>query len=241
MVISKKVISLDKEIKKCIFLRRVNRFVVECKHNDERFFAHINNTGRLIDLLVPGRGGLCYRINGEKLKYRLIALQDVNGYAVIDTYLHEKSFENSSTGGYLEYLGECEVKKKNPRINERTYDYILKCSGSEYLVEVKSATTRVNGYASYPDAPTLRGMMHIENLPFDSQTLGAKPLLVFVAGLRDVIGFSPNSLIEPRIKSTLRKSIQNGLIIKAISIYIDEQDLFSIYLGSSDLPIFIGE
>jgi sugar fermentation stimulation protein A len=41
-------------IHKAVFLNRPNRFIAECELNGESVAAHVKNTGRCRELLVPG-------------------------------------------------------------------------------------------------------------------------------------------------------------------------------------------
>jgi len=47
--------------KECRIVSRLNRFVVEIKVDGVKRRAHINNTGRLKELLVKGKRGLLHQ------------------------------------------------------------------------------------------------------------------------------------------------------------------------------------
>jgi len=227
---------VEGELRECTVLRRVNRFSVEALVSGERELVHLNNTGRLLELLVPGNSGICVKIAGKKLRYRLVALRERGGYALVDTRIQERVLENMLRIGALERVGPCAVVKKYPRVGGRVYDFYAECARGKFLVEAKSATMRVGGFASYPDSPTDRGISHIVHLPEDSRRLGARPLLVFIAGLRGVEGFAPNHAAEPRILDSLVGAITEGLEVMAVSIYLAD-DMRTICLGSSDLKV----
>jgi len=59
----------------CSIRRRLNRFVVEISVQGRKEYAHINNTGRLLELLVFGRKAACLPARGGKTSYRLFAIE----------------------------------------------------------------------------------------------------------------------------------------------------------------------
>ena len=81
---------------RCRILERVNRFKVKIELNEEIEYAHINNTGRLRELLIRGKRGFCLRFKKpKKTKYRLFSIE-ADGYgALIDTWIQGKAFERS--------------------------------------------------------------------------------------------------------------------------------------------------
>ncbi|HVN24926.1 MAG TPA: DNA/RNA nuclease SfsA [Syntrophorhabdales bacterium] len=59
----------------CVIRRRLNRFVVEISVDGRGEHAHINNTGRLLELLVSGRKAACLPSPGGKTSYKLFAIE----------------------------------------------------------------------------------------------------------------------------------------------------------------------
>lgn len=239
------VFRIDTHIEPCLILRRVNRFSAEVALKGSRTLAHINNTGRLQELLMRGNGALCYEISGQRYKFRLYAVEEKMGsgaYALIDTYLQERCFERAIRQGMISLLGRCVKVKRRPRVGDRTYDFLAECERGVFLVEIKSATLRVESvYASYPDTRSNRGIRHIIHLPMDAKLLNAKPLLYFIAGIRGVVGIIPNATSEPRIAEALRESVRRGLLVGGASLFIDGRDPGSILLENPSLPVLTWE
>lgn len=231
---------IDREIVSCTILRRINRFVVEALIENRSEHVHLTNTGKLEELLIRGRKAYCYKKERSRLKYRLYAVEESYGYAFIDTYLQEISFAYFAKIGAIPWLGKCQKIKKGFRVKRNVYDFVMECSTDRYIVETKSATLRVDRtFASYPDTKTERGIRHIYQLPRESQNLQMRPLLVFIAGLKDVVGVIPNDKAEPRISKALKLSIESGLIVKALSLVIEEETPSVIRLDKSDIPLII--
>ncbi len=222
----------------CTIIERINRFVVKTRIGNEDVLVHINNTGRLREYLAKGKQGFCRPINGKKLKYRLFAVRDRGYGALIDTFLQEKCFEIIVNNKYIKWLKPCSIIRRNIRIKNAVLDYLLKCNDKPVYTELKSAVLRINNeYASYPDAPTIRGRRQIEKL-IEISRKGFKSLIVFVAGLPFVKGFKPFIEGDPVIALLLKKALENGVMIKSFNVFFDPYTR-SIVLDKEDLKINI--
>jgi sugar fermentation stimulation protein A len=239
-LVENNVLVLEKTALDCVIAERINRFTVKVMIGRSTRYAHTNNTGQLRDLLVNGRRAYCYEINGSKLNCRIYAVEERYGFAIIDTLLQEKIFETIVREGLLSVFGTCHSIKGKPRVKNRTYDYLLSCEKTSFLVEIKSATMRLKEiYASYPDTRTDRGVKHIMYLPDDAKSIGAIPVLVFIAGLRSVEAVVPNYIAEPRILNAIDASTKKGLLVQGLSIYVSDEDPQKIIVDKQNLPIIM--
>ncbi|MCE4602405.1 MAG: DNA/RNA nuclease SfsA [Desulfurococcales archaeon] len=204
----------------CTFTRRLNRFTVEIRLEGSTVRAHLTNTGRLHELLTPGRPCLATRIGGKKLRYRILALMHRGGYALIDTLTQMKSLEEAIAKDLIPWLKGCRVARRNPRVGGSILDYELECSSTKRLVEVKSAV--LEGPASesmYPDCPTDRGVRHVMELA-NRASQGEKPLIIMVAAFPGARCFKPYRQGDPRLYEELAKAIRGGVEVRAIGIYM---------------------
>ena len=226
------------DILNCTFISRLNRFTVRIKIGDHEDNAHLTNTGRLHGVLVGGKEGLCMKINGSKLKYRLIALSDPlysDSYMVIDTIIQNRSFEKIIENNLLPWFRDCIVLKRNPRVNDSLLDYLLECNGARVYVETKSAVLRGSmGEAMYPDCSSVRGRIHIMEL-MSFWKRGINAYIVFIAGMRGVRCFMPYKEGDQVIDELLCKAYNLGLPIHAFSIYMDARG--RIYLDNPSLNL----
>ncbi len=220
---------------RCSIVSRLNRFVVVIDVGGGLSLAHLTNTGRLVDHVTPGRECLCTAIDGPKLRYRLIAVEDIGGYAVVDTVTQSKVFEYLLNNNYIPWLPpSCEVYKRNFRLGGEIIDYALKCVEDIRLVELKSAVLRVDGsYASYPDCPTVRGRKQISVLA--NHVENYKPIVVFIASIPNVTAFKPYRVGDPEIIDVLKYSSERGVEFRAISLYLTDD--WWVVLVNADLPI----
>ena len=206
---------------RCKILERVNKFKAKIEFDGRIEYAHINNTGRLREHLIRGKTGFCLRFEKpKKTKYRLFSIE-VDGYGVlIDTWIQGKAFERSLDLKLIPWLKGYRIIKRNVRLNKSIIDYLLRRGDEETYLELKSAVQRIDGYASYPDAPSIRARRQLRDLIRYVED-GGRATIVFMIGLRDVIGFRPNKDVDLEIHKLLLRGSQIGLEIRAIGVYYD--------------------
>jgi len=216
------------------YIRRLNRFVVQVRIGNKVYKAHLTNTGRLHDLLVAGRRLILGQINGKKLKYRVISVEDISGYAIIDTITQNRIFELFIKRNILPYFYDCNIVKRNPRIDSEVFDYIIRCNDTDNIIETKSAVLRNRHRAMYPDCPSVRGRRQIRKL-IELSKMGLKTWLIFISALPKIKCFMPYMEGDPVIFNLVSKAVRSGVRVKAISLYMNEKG--KIYLENPDLKL----
>lgn len=98
--------------------------------------------------------------------------------------------------------------------------------GKPWLMEVKGVTLDVNGTARFPDAPTARGVKHLEELT-DAAARGFEAVVLFVIQMKGVTAFSPNADTHPEFAAALAKAKAGGVHILAYDCIVT-QDSVSI-------------
>ncbi len=231
------LLSLDNPIE-CRIVQRINRFVVEVQIGVGRYRAWINNTGRLLEFLEPGRVAFCLqRQSPGKTTHRLFAISDGTLGALIDTQLQMRAFESCLTRDLLPWLPGCKRFKRNARLDASLIDYWMHCATGEVYIEVKSAALRQGRYASYPDCPSLRGRKHVQEL-LDHAAHGGKACIVFIAALPGAVGFIPNPSADPSLSALLAAASRSGVDIRSIGMYYHPRDC-AINLFDPDLPVHL--
>lgn len=239
--LKKELFKLD-NIFECVVSKRINRFVVEVSISKSRLErAHINNTGRLYDLLVKGKIGYCIlRDNPGKTRYRLFAIKhNLNGI-LIDTLMQMKSFEKSLEKNFIPWLKDCVIVKRNVKLYSSNIDYLIKCKEYNVYLEAKSATLSDNKnkyIAMYPDCPSIRGRKHIYDLIKLVERNG-RGIILFISGLPSVKYFKPYKDGDPVIFNLFKKAKKKGVLLKGISVYFDPREN-KIFLGNNNLKILI--
>lgn len=228
-----------KETVKCTIIRRTNRFVVEVEVEGKPAKAYINNTGRLQELLQPGRRGHCLpNPLGRRTQLRLFAINLHSLAAIIDTQLQMQTLEKALSRGLLPWCRNCRIIRRNPRLGSSVLDYLIERQGRETYTEVKSAVLAgPSGYAMYPDCPTQRGRRHIQELTRHAQRGGAA-LIIFIAALPGAKAFKPYAKGDPQIPGLLRHAAQAGVEIRAIAMHYNPRKA-TITLYNPNLPVKI--
>ncbi len=225
--------------KRCRVIRRLNRFVVLVDTDEGPMRVHINNTGRLLDVLVPGREACCRRLRKPgKLSMRLFAARygAGRGCALLDTGLQEEAFAAAVERGLLPGFRGCRVARRRPRLGSSFLDFLLDCGGEAVYVETKSAVLLGPGaVAMYPDCPSERGRRHIREL-IEEAGRGKRVALVFIAAFPGAKGFKPNREADPEIARLVAEARERGVQVEAIGLLYDDQS-GSVALYAPRLPV----
>ena len=99
-------------------------------------------------------------------------------------------------------------------------------SDKRCLVEVKGVTLEFDGECYFPDAPTERGVKHINEL-IAAKEEGYETYIFFVVQMKDVKFLSPNDATHAELGDALRKAAEKGVNIMAYDCYV-EPDLMEI-------------
>ena len=83
-------------------------------------------------------------------------------------------------------------------------------NGGLCYIEVKSATLVEGGVALFPDAPTSRGVRHLESL-MEAIGQGHRASVIFVVQREDARAFAPNVPADPLFAETLQKARMAGV------------------------------
>ena len=101
-------------------------------------------------------------------------------------------------------------------------------------MEVKGVTLEEDGVAYFPDAPTLRGVRHVEEL-CRAAAAGDEAWLCFVIPVPGVGGLRPNDRTHPAFGDALRRAQPLGVHLLALGCAV-EVDGFSI---THRLPVWL--
>jgi sugar fermentation stimulation protein A len=224
--------------KECIILKRINRFTAAISLGSSTWRAYISNTGRLVGYLSRGRRGFCVRQReGLRTDFRLFAVREGSLAAVIDTQLQMKTLEKIIELALIPWLKPSVIRKRDAWLGRSRIDYLLEHLGEKVYLEVKSAVLRCNGYAMYPDCPSMRGRRHIAELT-EHVKKGGRGLILFIAALPGVEAFKPNSSADPEISRLLLAAAEAGVDIRAIGLFYNPEDSY-VYLSKPDLPVHL--
>jgi sugar fermentation stimulation protein A len=153
-------------IEKAIFSRRPNRFVVLCHLNGKTIKAFLPNPGRLWELLLPG--AVLYLEKSpqpeRKLPYTVVAIEREGRPVMAHTHRTNALVEHLVRKGMIPGLERAEIIKREIQHGSSRFDFLLKRGEEETYLEVKSCTLFGKNVAMFPDAVTVRGKKHLEEL-----------------------------------------------------------------------------
>jgi sugar fermentation stimulation protein A len=148
-----------------VFIRRPNRFVVECRLGRKRVEAYLPNPGRLWELLLPG-AVLHLRSNGGQvsLPYTAMAVEREGIPVLLHTHLANDIVEDLIRRKKIQGLEDREVLQREVRYGTSRFDFLLSGRERPLMMEVKTCTLFNRTLAMFPDAVTERGSRHVTEL-----------------------------------------------------------------------------
>lgn len=206
------------------FLSRPNRFVARVEAEGEELVCHVKNTGRCRELLVPGATVWLEESPNpsRKTKFDLIAVEKGDRLINMDAQAPNKVFgEWAAAGGFREGLT---LLRPETTYGSSRFDFYWESSKSRGFVEVKGVTLEEDGIVRFPDAPTLRGVKHLDEL-VKAHEAGYEAAVCFVIQMEDVCWFAPNDETHPEFGQALRRAAQAGVEILAMDCAVTPQSL----------------
>jgi len=217
------------------FIERPNRFIAYVEIDGKVHKTHVKNTGRCKELLVPGATVYLEdfegRMSTRKLRYSLIGVEKITPKGALminmDSQAPNKVVKEALLGGSIELPG---MKSLMVVKGEATYGasrldfYVKDESGKEGYIEVKGVTLENGGTASFPDAPTERGIKHLKELEGLVKE-GKNAYAIFVVQMKGVNVFEPNDLRHKAFGDTLRSVSESGVKILAYDCIVTEDTL----------------
>ncbi len=198
------------------FVRRLNRFAALVEVGRRRVPAHVANSGRLRELLVPG-----YRVYlrpvgrpGRRCPYDLALVRARATLVSADARLPNALLAEGLAEGRIAALRGFPRARREVRHGGSRLDFVLERPGARCLVEAKSVTLVEGGVALFPDAPTSRGRRHVEALA-RARRRGTDAAVVFVVQRRDAQRFRPNVAADPDLARALARAARAGVRILA--------------------------
>ena len=205
------------EVLPAVFLERPNRFVARCLLGGAEVTAHVPNTGRCRELLPPrARVYLAHQPRpGRRTQYSLVAV-DKGGLLInMDSQAPNRVVEEALREGRLQ------ITRTPARLIRREFpfgasrlDFMVESEGERALLEVKGVTLEEAGEVRFPDAPTIRGLRHLEELA-SAVAMGWTAEVLFVVQMGRARFMAPNDETQPQFGETLRRIRKEGVALSA--------------------------
>ncbi len=211
-------------IKKGIFLSRPNRFIAHIMIDGREEVVHVKNTGRCKELLLSGAEVYCARSDStsRKTAYDLVTVKKGSRLINMDSQAPNAAFKEWAASG--KFIGETDFIKPEYKWGNSRFDFMLRQGDKKILAEIKGVTLEIDGSCYFPDAPTERGIKHINEL-ISAAEEGYETYIVFIIQMEDVSFFSPNEITHPQFCEALRRAGDKGVKILAYDCLITENSM----------------
>lgn len=203
-----------------VFLSRPNRFIAKVLVEGVEETVHVKNTGRCKELLVPGCRVYLERSDNPQRKtlYDLVTVEkplEGGGTKIVnmDSQAPNRLFAEWAAAGH--FRPGLTLLRPETAWGRSRFDFYWEAGPNRRgFVEVKGCTLEKGGWTWFPDAPTERGVKHLEELLLAKEQ-GYEAAVCFVIQMADVGGFSPNDETHPAFGDALRRASAGGVELLA--------------------------
>ena len=220
-----------KKIIKGTFLERPNRFIAYVRIGENVETVHVKNTGRCKELLREGSTVYLSKSDNphRKTKYDLVAVKkyiDDNKSIIvnIDSQIVNDVVEEWLKNGNL-FSKNSKLKREVSFENSR-FDFYIEDDNVKAFLEVKGVTLENEGVASFPDAPTERGIKHLNEL-CKCKSKGFDAYILFVIQMKGISLFKPDETIHKQFADALRNAKKCGVEIICIDCIVSENEIIA--------------
>ena len=209
-------------------LRRVNRFAVEAVLNDHTVYLHLPNSGRMAELLMPGTEGRAYLLGGAGRRTRgeLLLVRYGERWVSVDARMPNRLLEACLKARALPAFAEATGWRREVRWGSGRVDFALERAGAvgPWLVETKSCNLVEDGVALFPDAPTVRGSRHLQELA-QAVSGGGRAAVVWFVQRDDAQLLMPHRRADPAFAAALEAAVEVGVEVYAYRCRVNEEGI----------------
>lgn len=214
-----------------IFLERPNRFIARVTVDGREVLAHVKNTGRCKELLTVGATVHLEdhhgRMGTRKLRYSLIAVQKGELLVNMDSQAPNEIVAEAIAAGQLALpglTGPILFRREKTYGASRLDFFVEDALGQMGFIEVKGVTLEENRNCRFPDAPTVRGRKHLEELQ-KAVAEGYMGYVIFILQMGGIQSFRPNDEMDPAFGQALRNAAATGVHVLAYDCAVTRSSL----------------
>ncbi len=221
------------------FLRRINRFVAHVELDGNQTVVHVKNTGRCKELLTEGCTVYlaCSDNENRKTAYDLVAVEKQReGKAPLlvnmDSQIVNGVAEEWLKAGHL--FSKNAIIRREVTYGNSRFDFYIEDGERTAFLEVKGVTLERDGIASFPDAPTERGVKHLKEL-IRCKEEGHEAYVLFVVAMKEMRYLHPNDETHKAFGDALREADAAGVQVLAVDCIITPDSV----TASEILPVIL--
>ena len=206
------------------FLARPNRFIAHVEIAGREEIVHVKNTGRCKELLLPGATVYVqyFPAGKRKTKYDLIAVEKQNLLINMDSQAPNKVVQEWLME--QEPFGKITYLKPECKHGASRFDFYLETEAKKMFIEVKGVTLEEKGVVMFPDAPTERGVKHVQELCHCLEQ-GYEAAIIFVVQMSGSRYFTPNRRTHAAFAEALERAEAFGVRMLALSCEVTPESL----------------
>lgn len=203
------------------FHSRPNRFIAHVWLDGRLETVHVKNTGRCRELLLPDAPVILQKSDNpaRKTKYDLISVYKENlGWVNIDSQAPNKVMKE-----WLLKQNYTLVRPEYTYGNSRL-DFYMEKGNEKYLMEVKGCTLEIDGVGYFPDAPTERGIKHLNELARAAGE-GFFSIAAFVVQMEGIHEVRANVATHKEFGEALERAKEAGVKVVCMECRVTEDTL----------------
>ena len=206
------------------FIARPNRFIAHVEIAGREEIVHVKNTGRCKELLLPGVTVYVQHFpeGKRKTKYDLIAVEKQNILINMDSQAPNKVVQEWLVA--KEPFGKITYLKPECKHGDSRFDFYLETAERKMFIEVKGVTLEEKGVVMFPDAPTERGVKHVQELRHCLEQ-GYEAVVIFVVQMEGMRYFTPNRRTHAAFAEALERAEGCGVKILALTCAVTPDSL----------------
>lgn len=206
------------------FLERPNRFIAYVEIAGQKETVHVKNTGRCAELLTPGATVYVQKADNpeRRTKWDLIGVKKGKRMINMDSQIPNKVVEEWIRKGNL--FPDATLIKPETTYKQSRFDLYVEEGNRKIFIEVKGVTLENDGVVKFPDAPTERGIKHLNEL-CEAVKDGYEAYVFFVIQMKGVKYFTPNMKTHAAFGEALRNAKEQGVHILAYDCRVTKDSI----------------
>ena len=213
------------------FLERPNRFIARVEIQDGQDgepqveTVHVKNTGRCRELLQKGA---CVYLEksgnpARSTAYDLVAVEKGERLVNMDSQAPNQAAWEWLCQKHAPFTDITDIRREVSYHASR-FDLSFRQKDRPAFMEVKGVTLEENGIARFPDAPTERGIKHLQELEKAAKD-GYSCYLLLVIAMKNIRLFEPNMAAHPQFGTALSHAAAHGVTIMARDCIVTSDSL----------------
>lgn len=219
-------------IQMAYFIRRDNRFICHCQliNNKKIVTVHVKNTGRGKEILITGAlVALNYQPSPKrKTAYDLVAVKKETMWINIDSQLpNQLAYDGILSGKIVlpHFPGQLLSLKREVTYGNSKFDlFAISDTGAKAFIEVKGMTLENNEIGAFPDAPTVRGLKHVNELQV-AYDAGYFSYVLFIVQFEKIRLATIHNAMQPQLATSFATAMADGVEVLAYNCKVDPQEV----------------